>query len=58
MGKIMDKPLSRLCKKIKPAVLAAADKKAKKLLAAIPPQELCHARQLPQEQLADTKRKR
>lgn len=54
----MDKPLSRLCKKIKPAVLAAADKKAKKLLAAIPPQELCHARQLPQEQLADTKRKR
>lgn len=47
------KPLSSVLKKIKPEVLAAADKKAKKMLAAMPLQELRHARELSQEQLAE-----
>jgi len=49
----MTKPLSSIHKKIKPAVLAAADKKAQEILAAMPLQELRHARQLSQEQLAE-----
>lgn len=48
----MTKSLSNIRKKIKPAVLAAADKKAQELLAAMPLQELRHARELSQEQLA------
>lgn len=49
----MTKSLSSVRKKIKPEVLAAADKKAKEMLAAMPLQELRHARQLSQEQLAE-----
>ncbi len=48
----MAKSLSSVRKKIKPAVLAAAGKKAQDMLATMPLQELRHARQLSQEQLA------
>jgi len=48
----MVKSLESLEKKIDPKILAAADKKAKKLLEEMPLQELRQARQLSQEQLA------
>lgn len=49
----MTKSLSSVRKKIKPTVLAAADKKAQEMLATMPLQELRHARQLSQDQLAE-----
>lgn len=49
----MTRSLGNVRKKINPKVLAAADRKARKLLAAMPLQELRHARKLSQEQLAD-----
>ena len=49
----MAKSLSSVRAKIKPSVLAAADKKAQEMLSAMPLQELRHARQLSQEQLAE-----
>ena len=49
----MARSLANVRKKINSKVLAAAEKKAKKLLASMPLQELRHARQLSQEQLAD-----
>jgi DNA-binding XRE family transcriptional regulator len=48
----MTKSLASVRKKINPRVLAAAEKQAQKMLAAMPLQELRHARQLSQEQLA------
>ena len=45
--------LENLQKKINPKVLAAAEKKAQTILASMPLQELRHARQLSQEQLAE-----
>jgi predicted XRE-type DNA-binding protein len=49
----MTKSLANVCKNIEPKVLAAAERKAQKILATMPLQELRHARQLSQEQLAD-----
>jgi DNA-binding XRE family transcriptional regulator len=49
----MTRSLGNVRKKINPKVLAAAGRKARKLLAAMPLQELRHARKLSQEQLAD-----
>jgi DNA-binding XRE family transcriptional regulator len=49
----MTNSLANLRKKVNPKVLAAAEKKAQKILASMPLQELRHARQLSQEQLAD-----
>jgi len=49
----MTRSLANVRKKINSKVLAAAEKKAQKLLASMPLQELRHARQLSQEQLAD-----
>lgn len=49
----MTRSLDNVRKKINPKVLAAADRKARKLLAAMPLQELRHARKLSQEQLAE-----
>lgn len=49
----MSKSLANVRKQINPKVLAAADKKAKKILAGMPLQELRYARQLSQEQLAE-----
>src|ERR1035438_332877 len=49
----MTKSLANVRKKINPKVLAEADRKARKLLAAMPLQELRQARKLSQEQLAD-----
>ena len=49
----MIRSLANVRKKINPKVLAAAGKKAQKILASMPLQELRHARQLSQEQLAD-----
>lgn len=48
----MAKSLDSVRKKINPKVLAAAEKKTKKILATMPLQELRRARQLSQEQLA------
>jgi hypothetical protein len=48
----MTKSLASVSKNIKPEILAAK-MKAKKILATMPLQELRHARQLSQEQLAD-----
>lgn len=48
----MTRSLVNVRKKINSKVLAAAEKKAQKLLASMPLQELRHARQLSQEQLA------
>jgi len=48
----MTRSLANVRKKINSKVLAAAEKKAQKLLASMPLQELRHARQLSQEQLA------
>lgn len=48
----MTKSLANIRKKINSKVLATAEKKAQKLLASMPLQELRHARQLSQEQLA------
>src|SRR5476649_2546993 len=48
----MVKSLKNLRKQINPKVLVAAEKKAQKILATMPLQELRHARQLSQEQLA------
>jgi DNA-binding XRE family transcriptional regulator len=49
----MTRSLGNVRKKINPKVLVAADRKARKLLAAMPLQELRHARKLSQEQLAE-----
>ncbi len=49
----MTSSLADVRKKVNPKVLVAAEKKAQKILAAMPLQELRHARQLSQEQLAD-----
>jgi DNA-binding XRE family transcriptional regulator len=49
----MTRSLASVRKKISSKVLVAAEKKAQKLLASMPLQELRHARQLSQEQLAD-----
>jgi DNA-binding XRE family transcriptional regulator len=48
----MTKSLENVRKQINPKVLTAAEKKAQKLLSSMPLQELRHARQLSQEQLA------
>ncbi len=49
----MTRSLASVRKKISSKVLVAAEKKAQRLLASMPLQELRHARQLSQEQLAD-----
>lgn len=48
----MTKSLENVRKKINPKVLIAAEKKAQKILATMPFQELRNARKLSQEQLA------
>lgn len=49
----MIKSLHSARKKINPTVLPAAEVKAQDIIAAMPLQELCNIRQLPQEQLAE-----
>ena len=49
----MTKSIVAVRKKMNPKVLAAAEKKAQEMMASMPLQELRHARQLSQEQLAE-----
>jgi len=50
----MAKSLNELKKKLSPDVLKAAEEKTQQLLAELPLQELRHARQLSQVQIAET----
>ena len=50
----MTKSLNEIKKKVSPEILKAAEEKTKQLLTELPLQELRHARELSQEQIAGT----